>query len=957
MGFYIGTCPTPLHKPKEKDGKLVGKWTYGEYFTNEIVKLFTTSRVSADKKKVKAYTFAEFEDGVRRKKNVKSVSGVSYDYDSGEYTVEEAIETLEKAGYFCILYTTYSHTEEHHKFRIVVPFVEPTGLDGEEYRKVHVSFAQKIGLPETYDKTCADLARFYYLPARKTKDAPHIEKVFDGAYLRPETLELADLPVTANAGSNYTPKEDKELYLDIDGEKVNVKTWWASRNEAPLAEIIATHAEDIVWKKRDNGGYVIQCPFHEEHTNPDKKDEATFVDDPQGEFTQSTITCLHSHCMHRPTYEFVWKLITDGTLDVSMFNADNQAMLDADIEKVVRSSGLNAKVSNFIKKKEEQAEKTTAAPKIGAEESELGPWVKLISEKKATLHKLLAITSQEDLQIFKEENADFAEFPTECLAASGIVVEDAKVIALRKQIRPIDFMLNQLFDTTKQYVDYTSQIETFARVYDVPYESMEDTFVKERKAWAARKLTFETLSAKQVFLHKFEELDRHFIKVGSSLVTSSGTGFAYADTRDMVNTFRIGAVRYSTQAMGEMFSRYTAASNDTGEETSVFEFWANLPLLKSIVHKVVCYPEVVTTKGVYNTYNRQALGPEIEVDLDKFENEELAVFKEILCKNDDAAWEYVKNWVAVTHQKPEKKTPNTILFQGGHGSGKSYLIQKLFVDPHGSLGKVVQNQDNVLGKFNAMLGTAYYFFIDEVNNKLDFKDNGPLKFLISEKTLDYERKGVDSVTINSYHQFMLATNHPDIITLDPGDRRVSYFKTSSDYIGRIEDFWTPFRKKWDSPEMVAKMRYFLRHIPCNKEICVLPFENEERAKLLHAASTVADHFFVTLYMRRGYESSGFEEVFPIYLDLDKPVKIPLNALLNCLMSFVTVRLRKSISYNDVMTSADSFTNLFMGGPLLELADDEGAVELPSCKTMADRLYEVGMITETQKVAMIANEVT
>jgi hypothetical protein len=67
--------------------------------------------------------YDEIPDTVRRcKGNLVSISGIILDVDEA-MTIEQAMTMLEPIEY--VLYTTFRHTKEKHKFRIVIPFARP----------------------------------------------------------------------------------------------------------------------------------------------------------------------------------------------------------------------------------------------------------------------------------------------------------------------------------------------------------------------------------------------------------------------------------------------------------------------------------------------------------------------------------------------------------------------------------------------------------------------------------------------------------------------------------------------------------------------------------------------------------------------------------------------------------------------------------------------------------------
>ena len=72
---------------------------------------------------VKQETFDSIPNTVRRcKNNVVAIHGIVLDVDN-DMTIEQAIDLLDGVEY--VLYSTFRHTVQKHKFRIVIPFSTP----------------------------------------------------------------------------------------------------------------------------------------------------------------------------------------------------------------------------------------------------------------------------------------------------------------------------------------------------------------------------------------------------------------------------------------------------------------------------------------------------------------------------------------------------------------------------------------------------------------------------------------------------------------------------------------------------------------------------------------------------------------------------------------------------------------------------------------------------------------
>jgi hypothetical protein len=67
-------------------------------------------------------------------------------------------------GLACVIHSTYSHTREHPRFRVVVPLAEPVApADWPEVSRRWLAFLSESGCRP--DPGCTDAARMYYLPS------------------------------------------------------------------------------------------------------------------------------------------------------------------------------------------------------------------------------------------------------------------------------------------------------------------------------------------------------------------------------------------------------------------------------------------------------------------------------------------------------------------------------------------------------------------------------------------------------------------------------------------------------------------------------------------------------------------------------------------------------------------------------------------------------------------------
>ena len=152
-----------------------------------LVKTLTSFRVCDNKLNVPAWSPAEYIAGkTRGSAGVRALSCLVLDYDSGVACIENARKAW--GGWPGILHTSWSHTEEHHKFRVIMPLWRP--VPAEDWPGVFAwaeSWTRTTATPDkvmtdeefrrakwikTIDPACKDPGRLFYVPAVRSEDWP-----------------------------------------------------------------------------------------------------------------------------------------------------------------------------------------------------------------------------------------------------------------------------------------------------------------------------------------------------------------------------------------------------------------------------------------------------------------------------------------------------------------------------------------------------------------------------------------------------------------------------------------------------------------------------------------------------------------------------------------------------------------------------------------------------------------
>ena len=198
------------------------------------------------------------KDNKRKKTNMIYQELVALDFDEG-ITLEEIQENDFIKSNASFVYTTFSHTEDKNKFRVV--FILESKLTNNE--QVTTVYNELFKMFPTADIACKDSSRFFF------GGREYLEIDFNNKL---NVKELVELPKNSPIQERH---EQVELELVVDNTKVediNIKpTWWLIRHghdelvKARLSRYKATanhQATAMEYVKSLNMGEVLDLPTH-----------------------------------------------------------------------------------------------------------------------------------------------------------------------------------------------------------------------------------------------------------------------------------------------------------------------------------------------------------------------------------------------------------------------------------------------------------------------------------------------------------------------------------------------------------------------------------------------------------------------------------------------------------------------------------------------------------------------
>lgn len=179
-------------------------------------------------------------------------------------------------------------------------------------------------------------------------------------------------------------------------------------------------------------------------------------------------------------------------------------------------------------------------------------------------------------------------------------------------------------------------------------------------------------------------------------------------------------------------------------------------------------------------------------------------------------------------------------FMADEGSGKSCLAYDLMKALLGD-EKVFATSDplnNVFGKFNQLMATAYLVILNETQKYDVMKVQGKIKECITDPYIVINGKNVPSWRQRSNHRFWNLTNNLNggMVTRK-GDRRNMMYNCSEALKGKKAYFDDWFENMVENDEAVMCIGHYLMNVDCPKKILESHFPTMEYQELLKESNT------------------------------------------------------------------------------------------------------------------------
>lgn len=230
-------------------------WTWAAL--REALGTFRVVQGVDDKRTLPAWSPAIVGEGQRRANdNVQAVSCIVLDYDDGT-SLDAALGPW--LDWPCAWHTSWSHTDDVPRFRLVVPLDRP--VPARAWRWVWAWAAARAA--GGIDGACKDASRLYFLPAVKSADAPRWAGYHDpGGWLCDPDWHLASEEALARAGRAPEAVASREEYRRTRPAVVGAQGATAALRDALRRDPVARQraGEELGARMVAEAARGIRCP-------------------------------------------------------------------------------------------------------------------------------------------------------------------------------------------------------------------------------------------------------------------------------------------------------------------------------------------------------------------------------------------------------------------------------------------------------------------------------------------------------------------------------------------------------------------------------------------------------------------------------------------------------------------------------------------------------------------------
>lgn len=223
----------------------------------------------------------------------------------------------------------------------------------------------------------------------------------------------------------------------------------------------------------------------------------------------------------------------------------------------------------------------------------------------------------------------------------------------------------------------------------------------------------------------------------------------------------------------------------TGKKISIAELWLNSE--KRRQYDGLIFNPGADIPGYYNLWRGFCIKPK-QGNWDLMKRH----IWEVICSENEEYFTWLIAWFARLFQKPGGERGAAIVLKGKQGTGKGCLVNQ-FEHYLGSHFLHITSQKQLTGNFNSHLKNALMVFCDEGYWAGSKSDEGALKAIITEPTIQIEPKGKDSFSVKNHVNLIIASNNQWVVPAALEERRFFVLEVNDRHI-QDTDY---FKNIWD----------------------------------------------------------------------------------------------------------------------------------------------------------------
>lgn len=232
-----------------------------------------------------------------------------------------------------------------------------------------------------------------------------------------------------------------------------------------------------------------------------------------------------------------------------------------------------------------------------------------------------------------------------------------------------------------------------------------------------------------------------------------------------------------------------------------------------------------------------------------------------LTNNDPNGREWLEQWIAAKVQNPTRLPKVAVVFTTQQGGGK------------GTLGKIIRlilgwentasvDKGDLVGEWTSSWADKLFILADEVVSADAYKDQvEKLKILIDGGDIKVNTKFQHTRWARNRIAWMFASNDSvNPVSVERGDRRFTVFSNmapvSNEWARRLLDLWRPDDSSLATDSFTQEIRHWAAYLlkrPVDFRLIQRPYENEARAELISASSSLDENFVEAI------ENEGLEK--------------------------------------------------------------------------------------------------